>query len=99
MPTSPNRRLPAVLAAVFAMAASLAAIGAVVVSDLAYAEEAPVRQEADDVLVAPPVKLAKVEVKAAVQRPEPIELPEPTRLPKLKRSKRAKVDFGSFEGY
>lgn len=98
--TAPNRRLPAVLAAVFAMSASLAAMGAVVISDLAYAGEAARVVEADDVPVAPAVKLAKVEAKQPRVIPEAADLPNAAPEATLKKSKkRAKVEFGQFEGY
>lgn len=93
-----NRRLPAVLAAVFAMSASLAAIGAVVISDLAYAGEPQPVMEADEVVKAPVVKISKVEAKQDLVIPEAADLPNFEPAPK-KSKKRAKVDFGQFEGY
>lgn len=86
------------LAAVFAMSASLAAIGAVVVSDLAYGGEPAPVMEADDVVNAPVVKIAKVEAKPQLVIPEAADLPNYEPTPK-KSKKRAKVDFGQFEGY
>ncbi|MGV3623382.1 MAG: hypothetical protein ACO1OB_21360 [Archangium sp.] len=93
------RKLPAVLAAVFAMSASLAAIGAVVISDLAYAEETPAVMEADEYVKAPMVKIAKVEAKPQVVTPEAADMPNVEPLTQKKSKKHAKVNFGQFEGY
>jgi hypothetical protein len=68
------------------MAASLTALGAIVVSDIAQAREAWESAVVldDDLPLAPPVKMTKVTVKAAEPQLE-LEALEP--------------DFGSFEGY
>ncbi len=79
------------------MAASLTAIGTIVVSDLAMAEEPTF--EATDELPAPrPVKVAKVEhpVERVPLILEPGDMPQPSQK---KSKKRSKVDFGTFEGY
>lgn len=84
------------------MAASLTALGAIVVADIAEARETSDVALLDDAVpVAPPVKLSKVAVKA--QEPDPLdqfmvrelELSKPRPLGKKAR----KIDFGSFEGY
>lgn len=74
------------------MAASFAAMGAVVISDLAYAGEDVRVLEADDVPSAPAVKISKLEA-----RPQ-LVIPEAVDLPNFRTSKK-KVNFGQFEGY
>jgi hypothetical protein len=88
------RRVPAVIAGVLAMLASVAAMAAVVVSDIA---ETSVETEliADDLPAVTPVKMTKVEVKPELEDPFP-----DFDLPVMKETKRGKrVNFGSFEGY
>ncbi|MBL8917181.1 MAG: hypothetical protein JNM17_41135 [Archangium sp.] len=83
------------------MAASLTALGAIVVSDIAEAKETRDVAVIDDELpVAVPVKMTKVAVKAA--EPDPFEqmLQDQMELSKPRPGKRnRKIDFGSFEGY
>ena len=84
------------------MAASLTALGAIVVSDIAEAKEA--REVAvfdDEVQAAPPVKLTKVAVKAAEPDPFLEMLDQPIMEASKPRpgKKGRKIDFGSFEGY
>ena len=76
------------------MLASVAAMAAVVVSDIA---EASVETElmADDLPAVPPVKMTKVEVQSALENPHLDD-----ELPVKHKTKRGKrVNFGSFEGY
>lgn len=78
------------------MTASMTALATVVWSDFAEASE-PARIElADDVLVQPPVKLAKIEHKV-VEEDVFGEIDEPRPMKKAKR--KGRLDFGSFEGY
>jgi hypothetical protein len=90
--TRPARSLPAVLAAVLAMFASVLALASIVVSDIAEARGRGV-VEADDVTVAPPVLMKKVQVKVETPVDE-LEVLEEPRKPARKR-----VSFGRFEGY
>lgn len=99
-----TRRLSSVIAGCVAMAASLTALGAIVVADIAEARETSDVAVLDDALpVAPPVKLSKVAVKAAEADPfedllqDQLEQSKPR--PALGKKKPRKIDFGSFEGY
>ena len=79
------------------MAASMTALGAVIWSDSAQANEPMPVELADDVTPATPVKLAKIEHKPVEDELlADLEIPEPTKKP-MKRKRR--LDFGSFEGY
>ncbi|MDX2010724.1 MAG: hypothetical protein SFW67_11055 [Myxococcaceae bacterium] len=89
---NPSSRRPlSVLAALAAMAGSLAVLGAFVVSDLAMAGERAVDRLADD----PPAP-SEVKVKKVVVAPKEKDPVKPA--PKSKRAKKS-VEFGSFEGY
>jgi hypothetical protein len=90
-----TRRLSSVIAGCVAMAASLTALGAIVVSDIAEARDS--REVFDDELpAASPVKVSKVSVKA--EEPALDEIFEPV-MPKPRKGKRATIDYGAFEGY
>ena len=78
------------------MTASMTALATVVWSDFAEASEPAQTMLADDVLVQPPVKLAKIEHKV-VEDDVLAEIDEPRPLKKSKR--KGRLDFGSFEGY
>lgn len=96
-----TRRLSSVIAGCVAMAASLTALGAIVVSDIAEAKESREAVFDDEVQAAPPVKLTKVAVKAA--EPDPfLEMLDQQIMEVSKPrpgKKGRKIDFGSFEGY
>lgn len=89
--STPARRVVSFIAGAMAMSASLAAVGAVVWSDIAQASQQPTVavELTDELTEVEPVKLTKV--KYAVVEEEDVVVP----MPKKKRL----VDFGRFEGY
>jgi hypothetical protein len=92
---APNaRRVPSVLAGVLAMAASLTALAAIVVSDFAEAAERPEVMLSDELAPRTPVKVAKIEHKV-IDAPDFEEL----LMPQPKAGKKKRLNFGAFEGY
>lgn len=102
-----TRRLSTVIAGCVAMAASLTALGAIVIADVAEAKEVSDVTLLDDALpLAPPVKVTKLVAKAEPEPTleellQPFDEPLPAKSVKsAKRSKRKPpIDFGAFEGY
>lgn len=95
MSTPNSRRVTSVLAGVLAMAASTTALATLCWSDFAQASELQHIELADDVMVPPPVKVAKIEHKRQLEKAFPRAMREPRKMGKRK----ARLDFGSFEGY
>lgn len=93
-----TRRLSTVIAGCVAMAASLTALGAIVVSDIAEARPSQDMAMIDDeVAPSPPVKVTKVEVKQE-EFPSLEDLLLEPPMPSKGKGKR-RVNYGSFEGY
>ncbi|MBL8923116.1 MAG: hypothetical protein JNJ54_29975 [Myxococcaceae bacterium] len=94
--TRPARSVPAVLAAVLAMVASVLALASIVVSDIAEARGRGL-EESDDVSVTTPVVMKKLQVKVEAPVDELDALAEPVKEPRKPTRKR--ITFGRFEGY
>jgi hypothetical protein len=104
--TAPSR-LPAVIAGCFAIAASLTTMGVIVVSDIAEARESSDLSTLSDEL--PEVPLVKMTPTRVAVEPE-LQLMDPfgdseeaqkaaSGIFKRGKGKRARVNFGAFEGY
>lgn len=110
--TAPARRLPAVIAGCFAIAASLTTMGVIVVSDIAEARESSELSTLSDEL--PEVPQVKVAPRRVAVEPDLTlfllnqfgETEEEQKAasgisPPVspKKSKKKRVNFGAFEGY
>ncbi len=103
--TAPSR-LPAVIAGCFAIAASLTTMGVIVVSDIAEARESSdLSTLSDELPEVPLVKMTptRVAVEPELQLLEPFEGEEAQKAAsgifKRGKGKKARVNFGAFEGY
>ncbi|MFT3711725.1 MAG: hypothetical protein QM817_29150 [Archangium sp.] len=96
-----TRRLSTVIAGCVAMAASLTALAAIVVSDIAEARPSQDMAMIDDeVAPAPPVKVTKVAVQPEGPSIEDMLMLEPPDMPMPPKGKgKRRVNYGSFEGY
>lgn len=104
--TAPARRLPAVIAGCFAIAASLTTMGVIVVSDIAEARDS-VESTYSDELEVSPVKMTpkRVEVVDDLPLMDPFADSEEMQkaasgiAPRGAKAKKRRIDFGAFEGY
>jgi hypothetical protein len=89
------RRVPAIVAGVLAVVASLTTLAAVVVADIADAST-QVETLSDELPVPPPVTMTHIEHPPEPELPDLPDFMMPQREP-TRHGKR--VNFGSFEGY
>jgi len=81
------------------MAASMTALATVVWSDFAEAAEPAQVMLADELTAPQPVKLAKIEHKQPSEEELMLADLEAEQQKPVKKNKRKRLDFGSFEGY
>jgi hypothetical protein len=103
-PARRPRSTVSILLGALAMSGSFAALGAVILSDVAAAEAADTPAQERVVSVKQPEEVQQGETVASIDipsEPDPLVTPEPPEKPEPKKRarKRAKVDFGRFEGY
>lgn len=80
------------------MLASALALAAIVVSDIAEARARGV-DDADDVTVAPPVVMKKVQVKVEAPADDLADVLDVLDQPRPRKPSRKGLSFGRFEGY